>query len=430
MTSQKIRTKLIRQTIRWGRSKANRANKLVWGLILASCLTPLWSQAEEVGVTDKIIRIGSTSQLAGDNKYFGESQKQGMEAALAGQTVQKRTIEFDQRNDFYDPSKAVEGANELIKKGIFSMVLSGGTATGKAVLPVLAEHKVPAFGFYTGAGFTGPGDVLNFRASYAKEVEAATDLGLALGLKPTEICAYVQNDPYGMSGLNGFRAALARQPGTETLVMKIDQILNASGDKPVRNDIGPVGVYQRDTISAAEGYGSLKKWETDTKNSCRLVVTTALFDQTATFMGYARYKNEPWVFTSVSAASGDRLAGLLKEKGVTDKVITTQVVPPLDSPLPVVAEARKALGGNLNVISLEGYIVGKLFLAIMQAIDGPITRENFLKAARRQPYDIGGVKADFTTDNQGSDYVGMMLLREGRFSPVAAQDSELAKVFK
>lgn len=144
-------------------------------------------------------------------------------------------------------------------------------------------------------------------------------------------------------------------------------------------------------------------------------------------MGYARYKNEPWIFSSVSAAAGDRHV-LLKGKNVADRVIATQSVPPLDSPLPIVMEARKALANNLNTISLESFIVGRLFVAIMQAIDGPLTRENFLKAARAQPYDIGGVKVDFTTDNQGSDYVGLTFLRDGRFVPATLQ--EVAALFK
>lgn len=405
-----------------------KIGKCSLALLSGLCLAPVWSGAKEVGVTDKTIRIGATTQLEGDYKIFGQSQKQGMEAALAGQLAQKRAIEFEQRNDFYDPAKAVAGAKELIDKGIFAMVLSGGTATTKAVLPVLAENKIPAFGFFTGAGFTGPGDVLNFRASYAYEVETAVEAGLATGIKPTEVCAYVQNDAYGMSGLQGFRAALAKQPGSEAVVAKLDQILALSGDNPERNNLGPVGVYQRDTTNARPGYLSLKKWETDSGNRCRLIATTALFDQAAEFMGYARYKNEPWIFSSVSAASGDRLAVLLKAKNVADRVIATQVVPPLDSPLPIVIEARKALASSLNTISLESFIVGRLFVAIMQAIDGPLTRENFLKAARRQPYDIGGVKVDFTTDNQGSDYVGLTLLRDGQFVPATSQ--EVAVLFK
>jgi len=141
------------------------------------------------------------------------------------------------------------------------------------------------------------------------------------------------------------------------------------------------------------------------------VATTAVYDPAATFMGYARYKGEPWVFSSPSPAAGNRLADLLKKNGITDKVIATQIVPAPESSLPVVVEARKALGASLDYVSLESYIVGKLFVAIMQAVEGPLTRENFLKAARRQPYDIGGVKVDFTTDNQGSDFVLLTALQ-------------------
>ena len=285
-----------------------------WGFWVGLCLAPSWSWAEEAGVTDKTIRIGATTQLEGEYKYFGQSQKHGMTAALNGQTVQKRAIEFAQVNDFYEPAKAVEGTKQLIEKGIFAMVLSGGSGTAKAVLPVLAEHKIPAFGFYNGAGFTGPGDVLNFRTSYAKEVETAADTGIAIGLKPTEICAYVQNDGYGMSGLSGLRAALVKHPGTEATVAKIEQILNMPGDSPARNNIGPVGVYNRDTLNARDGYMSLKKWETDSGVRCRLVVTTALYNQAVNFIAYVVQKGEPWIFSSVSAASGDLLASLIEEK--------------------------------------------------------------------------------------------------------------------
>ena len=398
------------------------------GLLLSLCAAAPWSWAEDPGVTSNNIRIGATLPLEGDFKVYGLSMKRGMDAALADQTVQKRRVEFVAINDFYNPTEAVKAATQLIEKGIFAMVNSFGSPTTKAVLPLLAENKVPAIGFYTGAAFTGPGDVLNFRASYAKEVESVADAAMAAGIKPTEVCAYAQNDAYGMAGVQGFRAALAKQPGTESIVAKVDQILNMPGDNPERNGIGPVGVYPRDTVSARPGYLSLKKWETDTGNRCRLVVTTAVYDPAATFMGYARLKGEPWIFSTPSPAGGTRLVALLKEYGIRDQVIGTQIVPALDSSLPVVAEARKALGEDLNYESLESYIVGKLFLTILRAIDGPLTRENFLKAARRQPYDIGGIRVDFTTDNQGSDFVMITYLRDGQFAVITPQ--ELAALFK
>lgn len=397
-------------------------------LLTICCLTPALGLAQEAGVTDKTIRIGATMPLEGDHKTFGIPQKQGIEAALAGQLVQKRTIEWIAMNDFYDPAQTVQAAKTLINQGIFAMVMSHGTPTMNAVLPLLAENKVPAFGFFTGAGFTGPGDVLNVRASYVKEMEALVDVVLEAGVKPTEVCAYVQNDGYGMGGLKGIKAALAKKPGNEALIAKYDQIIGMTGDEPQRNNIGPVGVYGRDTTNARNGYESLKKWEASAGNRCRLVVTMAVFAPAAEFMAYSRYKNESWIISSPSPTTGQQLATLLKEKGVTDKVIASQVVPPLDSTLPLVVDARKALGVNLNLISLESYMVGRLFVTILQAIDGPLTRENFLKAARRQVYDIGGIKMDFTTDNQGSDFVALTVLRDGHF--VGASSQDFAALFK
>ncbi|MEZ5578505.1 MAG: hypothetical protein R3F40_03160 [Candidatus Competibacteraceae bacterium] len=88
----------------------------------------------------------------------------------------------------------------------------------------------------------------------------------------------------------------------------------------------------------------------------------------------------------------------------------------------------QALGEDLNYESLESYIVGKLFLTILRAIDGPLTEKIFLLKARHQPYDIGGIQVDFTTDNQGSDFVMITYLRDGQFAVITPQ--ELAALFK
>lgn len=394
------------------------------GLTFILCSITSWSWGQNAGVTDKTIRIGANMPLEGDNKTNGLALKRGIEAALSNQSVQGRRIEFVAVNDFYDPVQSLEAAKKLIDQGIFLMLGSYGTPTTKAILPALAANKVPAVGFYTGAAFTGPGDVLNFRASYASEVESVVNAALMAGIKPTEICGYVQNDEYGMSGIKGLHAALAKQPGTTPIVAKLERILDMPGENPERNNIGPVGVYQRDTVNARDGYQSLKKWEETSGHHCRLITVTAIYDPAATFMAYARYKGETWIFSSPSNAAGDKMKTLLKTQGIADKVIATQVVPSPDSSLPIVVEARKALGQHLDYLSLEGYIVSKLFLTIALAIDGPLTRENFLKTARRQPYDIGGIKVDFTTSNQGSTFVLLTHLKDGEFIPVKPGDLE------
>jgi hypothetical protein len=133
------------------------------------------------------------------------------------------------------------------------------------------------------------------------------------------------------------------------------------------------------------------------------------------------------VFSSPSIAAGNALKSRLKEYNVTDKVIVTQVVPALDSSLPIVKDAHAALG-ELDYASLEGYMVGRMFLALMRNITGDITRENFLKAARRQPYDMGGTRVDFTTDNQGSDFVLLTYLNGDTYQVVNPDD--LRRVFQ
>ncbi len=402
--------------------------RMALGLLLVLFVVAPWAWAQAPGVTDKTVRVGANMPLEGDRKINALAFKRGIEAGLAGQSVQGRRFEFVVINDFYDPTKAIEAAKQLIDQGIFLMLGGYGTPSAKAILPVLAENKVPAVGFYTGAAFTGPGEVLNFRASYAGEVESVVNAALAAGIKPTEVCMYAQNDALGVSGIKGMRTALAKQPNTASIVAKLDQILEMPGNNPARNNRGPVGFYQRDTVSAREGYGSLKKWEETNGSRCRLVAMIAVYDAAATFVAYASYKGESWIFSTTSNAAGNTMQSLFKEQGITDRVIATQIVPALDSTLPVVVEARKVLGHDLDQLSLEGYLVGRMFLATMQAIDGPLTRENFLKAARRQSYDIGGVKVDFTTDNQGSDFVQATYLRDGQFIPITLQ--ELMALFK
>lgn len=372
-------------------------------LILSSPLS--WCWAQEAGITDKTIRIGTTLPLEGDFKVYGEAIKKGMEAAFAGQSVQGRSIELLAVNDFYNPPKTIEAAKQIIDQGVFLMLGSFGSPTARAVLPLLAEQKIPALGFTTGAGFTEPGDILNFRASYAQEVATAIQLGMELGIKPTEVCVYVQNDAYGMSGVQGLKTVLIKHPNTAEIVAKLEQILSMTGDNPARNQIGPVGVYQRDTVNARDGYNSLKKWEEASGNRCRFVATTALYDSAVAFMAYARYKGENWMFSSPSPTGIAILTEMLKEHDITGKVIVTQIVPALDSELPIVSEARASLGQGMDEYALEGYLIGRLFLAIARAVGGPLTRENFLKAARRQPYDFDGIKVDYTSGSQGSNFV-------------------------
>ena len=193
--------------------------------------------------------------------------------------------------------------------------------------------------------------------------------------------------------------------------------MRQTGDNPYRNNIGPVGVYKRNTFSSRDGYQSLKAWEAASGLSCRLVVTVGAYASIANFIGYASMKGENWIYSAVSFTGAENLKNALSEFGVTENVIVTQVVPPLDSSLPIVRDARKALGSKLNYVSLEGYVVGRFMLQAMKSIPGKeVTRDGLLSTIKGKRFDIGGLVLDFSNDNQGSDLVISTYLANDRFS--------------
>ena len=145
------------------------------------------------------------------------------------------------------------------------------------------------------------------------------------------------------------------------------------------------------------------------------------YNSIAKFIGYATYKGENWVYSAVSFTGASNLKKALNDVNVTDGVIMTQVVPLLDSQLSLVTEARKILKNNFNYVSLEGYIVGKMILKGLNGIKGKISRKNFVSALLGHQFNIGGLKLDFTDDNQASDLVVMTGLRKGHWEPMNNQ---------
>lgn len=373
--------------------------------------------AADPGVEADAIRIGGVMDLEGRARGLGQGMKNGIEAAIDGVQIDGRSIEYVTTNDSYDPPKTIDATESILSDGVFLMAGNVGTPTAKVSLPILAREEVPAVGFFTGAGLLRPGegDVVNFRASYVQETERVIASAIEAGLAPSEICAYVQNDAYGMAGVTGIRDALSGRDGTREIIQRLDEILEAEGDPPERNGIGPVGVYVRSSVEARSGYLSLKEWESEQDTRCRLVVTVGAYAPIAEFAGYGRYKDEDWVISAVSFTGADDLQNALDDLRIRDGVVMTQVVPHESSTLPIVEEAREALGDRFGYVSMEGYIVGKLIVEGLRRIEGSVTRSAFLDAVLDTTMDLGGLELDFTDDNQGSDLVIQTRLEDGEF---------------
>lgn len=385
------------------------------GVALAASwlLTGCLGGDDEPGITDERIVLGSVLALNGPASGLGEGMRSGLEAALRGREVRGRRVELRVLDDSYQPPKAAESTRRLLDEppGVFLMAGNVGTPTAEVTLPILRAAGVPAVGFFTGAGVLRPGDggpILNYRASYRQEVATVVEAALDEGVLPSEVCAYVQNDGYGMAGIVGVREALARAQAPEMLLERYDEILRRGGRQPVRNGIGPVGVYPRNTTEVEPGFRSLKDWEASTGSACRLVVTVGAYGNIAHFVRYAEQQDEDWVISAVSFTGADSFRSDLARYGIEQRVLMTQVVPALDADLAIVEQARQALGPDFGFVSLEGYIVGRMILRLLEETPGDLTRGTFMAHARESRFDLGGVEIDFTRDgNQASRFVAL-----------------------
>jgi ABC-type branched-subunit amino acid transport system substrate-binding protein len=400
-------------------------------LIFVFSISVQVAQAKEAaGKANASVIIGGVMDLEGRSKGLGLGMKAGIEAALKNQTINGHSIRFLTLNDSYNPSKTIKATNRLIEKNVLLFAGNVGTPTAKVSLPILAKNKIPAIGFFTGAGLlrSRTNTIINYRASYVQETKAVIDEALKQGLSAANICAYVQNDAYGMAGVMGIRKALENKSGGETVLKALDAVLHVNakkGSEPKRNGIGPVGVYMRNTFMARAGYESLKAWEKKQGSTCRLIVTVGSYASIARFIAYAKAKQQqqPWIFSAVSFTGADNFATALNSFSVDDHVIMTQVVPLADSPLAIVKAAQTALGKNYGYVSQEGYIVGKLLLYGLKKLEKNnevINRENLIAVYQGKRFDLEGLEMDFSSDNQGSDFVVMTTLKGSQWLPVEA----------
>lgn len=402
--------------------KPIRLSSIVTVCAVAFLVSGCFSRAEP-GVTSERIVLGSVLSLEGPAAELGKSMRDGLQAAIRGRTARDRSVEIRFLDDSSRATKAVESTNRLIagEDGIFLMVGNVGTANATTTLPILEEAGIPAVGFLTGADSlrTGHGPMLNFRASFVEEVAAVVDQAIGRGVKPAEVCVYAQNDMYGMDGVKGVRNAISAHNPSDQLIALYNDVLSRTGENPVRNNIGPVGVYTPNTVEVLPGYRSLKAWEERNNVTCRLVVTAGGHENIANFVRYTR-KTENWMISALSFTGADDFHGTLRRYNIDHGVLMTQIVPPLDSSLPIVMEARNALGPAFNYVSLEGYIIGRMVLRLLDNVEGELNRESFMAYARGASFDLGGLAIDFPYyGHQASRLVNVESLGRNGWRPVS-----------
>lgn len=370
--------------------------------LLAAAILPWHGAAhaddETPGVSDDVILFGQSAALTGPASALGEDMRLGILAAfnevnLAG-GVHGRRLELLSYDDRYEPEIAIENTQRLIvKDGVFALIGSVGTPTSMAAEPIATASNVPLIGAFTGAEFLRNPElrtVVNIRASYFQETERIVDW-LTRTKEIDRIAILYQDDSYGRAGRNGVIRALASR-GLETV---------------------SEGVYPRNTNAVKRALLSIQRGNPEA------IVVVGAYQPAAEFIRWAHKLGVEALIVNISFVGTRALVQTVGDAGVGTMI--SQVVPvPFEGTLPLVTDyqaAMKALFDDqpFDFVSLEGYLAGRLTIAVLEHIEGTPTRASFLATlAEVGHFDIGGFPLDFGPgDNQGSDAVFLTVIEPG-----------------
>ena len=358
----------------------------------------------EPGVFEDRIVFGQSAAFKGPAAALGLEMRQGIlaafeEANTAG-GVHGRKLMLVSYDDGYEPNKAIANTKKLIREDrVFALIGEVGTPTSKAVQPIASDAGVPFIGPFTGAEFLRDPykrTVINVRASYYQETETMVER-LTKDLGVTRIAILYQDDSYGRAGLAGVELALNKR----------------------NMELVAEGTYKRNTTAVKTAVLSIRKGKPEA------VIMIGAYKPCAEFIRIARKVGIEAKFLNVSFVGSKALAKALGKAG--EGVIVTQVVPfPEDTATPIVASYQKALKRSgtdrePGFVSLEGYLVGRLTVSVLEALGETVTREAFLdKVAAAGDFDLDGLALTYgPNDNRGLDQVFLTVIQsDGRFRAV------------
>ena len=354
--------------------------------------------------------FGMSTVLSGPAANLGINMHNGVLAAFKEINLQDgingRSLCLVVLDDAYDPEKTVANMHMLIEQeNVLAIIGNVGTPTAIAAVPIANRSHVPFYGAFTGAGILRriPPDryVINYRASYAEETAAMVQALVTFGqLKPDEIAFFTQRDAYGDSGFVGGIAALKRNGLKDET-----QVTHAR--------------YERNTLAVENGLADILLANPEPK----AVIIVGTYAPAAKFIRLARSYGLHSLFLNVSFVGSAPLAQALgnEESGV----IITQVVPHLESKLPIVQNFHKALH-RLNPAlpptygALEGYIATHIFLQALKTVKGDITRESITEALEAMgEFDLGFAAPLKLSpkEHQASHQIWPTIIRQGEVLP-------------
>lgn len=343
------------------------------------------------------IVIGQCAPLSGTLASTGKDMVLGAKVYFDSVNAQGgiggNKIRLLVKDDGYKTEETVRLTKELIDQDkAVGLIGYAGTGNIAELLKqgVLAPRKVPLVAPYTGGEpLRKPYNpyIFHIRAGYADEVDRMVDQFTGVGIN--RIAVFYQNDAFGLAGVAGVEAALAKR----------DLALVSRGS------------YEKGNEDVSAAVAAI------TKGQPQAVVMVAVMRPAAAFVKAYRQQDRGTQLFSISVINGQELSALAGGD-VARGVGITQVVPsPFSGTQKVVQEYRDALRkyapqAQPSYTSFEEYLGAKVLVEGLKRVKGEPTPQALMKALESVDTDLGGVRVHYGPGNRiGSNFVEVTLLR-------------------
>lgn len=352
-----------------------------------------WMMAPAAAQSGDIV-IGQSTHLSGPLAATFKPVLKGQELAMDEFNrrggVGGRKVKLVTLDDAYDPKRCVENVNTLIDKhGVTALFGLASTANVAAVLPVLAERKVPLVGVYTGAPALRAKPHPFFfttMASYRDEVVQMVRNLATVGR--TKIAVAYHNNPFGQLMLPVVEE-VCKEIGT-TLVAKAG--LDIPGNDSVAVVQQLAGAGPQAVIFVAFG-----------------PALVPFVKATRAYLGVPLYALSIANSRPLIEALGDESRGLAFTRVVPNALRATT---PLTKDYQAVMERAKL---PVDFDHFFGYVNFRVTLELLKRAGKGVTAQSLPAAIEAVgKIDLGGFQLNFGPQNHhGATFVDMLMVGPG-----------------
>lgn len=367
------------RTLRMGRWSA-----LLWVAAVVLAALPHRGAAE-------VVLFGQSACFTGPNKRLGLNYRAGLQAAFDEGNgrggVNGRRLELVSLDDAYEPELAAANAERFAAEDEVLAVIGGvGTPTAKRIAPVLRTAEIPFVGPFTGADFLrNPHrfpNVINLRAGYLDETRVLVD-HIVRERGKSRLGIIYQDDAFGRSVLKNYKSVLDER------------------GIPI---LGKTA-FSRNTHAVHASLFGLAKADLDA------ILIVGTYATNSEIINLAHSLGHEYITANLSFVLSYELKNRIDAP--TDRILVTEVMPDAnDTRRAVVRSLHQALAEKemINEVSLEGYILGRYVITVLERMGDELTRENFMRQGLSSgPVVIDDWTLEFEPDtNTGSTYIRLI----------------------